>query len=64
MKDEKKRNAQKDKKPYLKPKVQQAPLRPEETVLGGCKVSGSSNGPATMGSCNPLGLPCNALGTS
>jgi len=52
------------KKPYLKPGVKQVQLRPEEAVLGGCKISGGGTGPANPTSCNPLGLPCNALGTS
>ncbi len=29
------------KKPYVKPEMQQVSLRPEEAVLGGCKVQGS-----------------------
>jgi hypothetical protein len=29
------------KKPYIKPEVKQVPLRPEEAVLGGCKMSGT-----------------------
>jgi len=31
----------KQKKPYTKPEVKQVQLKPEEAVLGGCKVSGS-----------------------
>ncbi len=34
-----------EKKPYLKPELRQVPLRPEEAVLGNCKLSGVS-GPA------------------
>ena len=34
-----------EKKPYLKPELKQVPLRPEEAVLGNCKLSGVS-GPA------------------
>ena len=64
MKDEKKRNAQKGKKPYLRPEVRQVQLKPEEAVLGGCKVSGSGNGPASIGTCNPLMIACSVLGTS
>ncbi len=30
------------KKPYVKPEMTQVSLRPEEAVLGGCKVSGTS----------------------
>jgi hypothetical protein len=32
-------------KPYVKPQIQEVPLRPEEAVLGACKTSGRS-GPA------------------
>jgi len=35
------------KKPYVKPEVTQVPLRPEEAVLGNCKVS-MVTGPASM----------------
>jgi hypothetical protein len=30
------------KKPYVKPEVTQVPLRPEEAVLGNCKIAGST----------------------
>jgi hypothetical protein len=39
------REVKKEKKPYLKPELRQVPLRPEEAVLGNCKLSGVS-GPA------------------
>ena len=32
-------------KAYVKPEIQEVPLRPEEAVLGACKTSGRS-GPA------------------
>jgi hypothetical protein len=32
-------------KPYVKPRIQEVPLRPEEAVLGACKMPGRS-GPA------------------
>jgi len=35
------------KKPYVKPEVTQVPLRPEEAVLGNCKVS-MVTGPGSM----------------
>jgi hypothetical protein len=31
--------------PYVKPQIQEVPLRPEEAVLGACKTAGRS-GPA------------------
>ncbi|HEY7172606.1 MAG TPA: hypothetical protein VH417_17255 [Vicinamibacterales bacterium] len=33
---------QTEKKPYVKPDIQQVPLRPDEAVLGGCKTSSKS----------------------
>ncbi len=37
-------------KPYQAPTLTEVPLRPEEAVLGNCKVSGAS-GPNTGGTC-------------
>jgi hypothetical protein len=45
MQEEREPNTLHQKKPYIKPTVQQVALRPEEAVLGNCK-SGSSSGPA------------------
>lgn len=42
------------KKRYLKPELRQVPLRPEEAVLGNCKVAGTS-GPGIAGSCKIAG---------
>ena len=46
------------KKPYVKPDIQEVPLRPEEAVLGACKTA-SRSGPAqfrcsTPKSCSSL----------
>jgi hypothetical protein len=49
MKDDPKGHA-KQKKPYIKPEVTQVQLKPEEAVLGFCKVSTGSGGPAAT--CN------------
>ena len=46
------------KKPYVKPEIQEVPLRPEEAVLGGCKTS-SSSGPAQHRCSSPLS--CSSL---
>jgi hypothetical protein len=58
MSSRKKRGGGVQKKPYAKPEVKQVQLKPEEAVLGGCKVSGQF-GPAT----NNCSIPprCNAL---
>ena len=43
-------------KSYIKPRIERVSLVPEETVLGGCKLSVSS-GP--LGACDPVtSLPC------
>jgi hypothetical protein len=64
MKDERKRHAQKGKKPYLRPEVRQVQLKPEEAVLGGCKINGGGSGPGNLTTCNPLMIQCSVLGTS
>jgi hypothetical protein len=46
------------KKPYTKPEVKQVQLKPEEAVLGGCKVDGQF-GPA-VGNCK-LPPKCSAI---
>lgn len=46
------------KKSYAKPAIFEVKLRPEEAVLGNCKISGSA-GPIT-GSCDSP-TACNAL---
>jgi hypothetical protein len=43
---EKRREDAPPKKPYVKPELKQVPLRPDEAVLGACKVSGGG-GPAS-----------------
>jgi hypothetical protein len=48
------------KRPYQKPELTQVSLRPEEAVLGGCKVSGTA-GPGQP-TCNAP-APCSALGS-
>ena len=56
MKDQKRQKPKK--KPYTKPEVKRVQLKPEEAVLGGCKVNGQF-GPAAN---NCLVPPkCNAL---
>jgi hypothetical protein len=47
------------KKPYEKPVLRQVPLRPEEAVLGNCKIAGSI-GPAAS-SCSTY--VCSSLGS-
>jgi hypothetical protein len=42
-----------DRKPYQAPKIIRVSLRPDEAVLGHCKISGSG-GPVNPGSCTAL----------
>lgn len=35
----------KNRVPYRKPRLEKVPLRPEEAVLGSCKVLGGGTGP-------------------
>ena len=48
-----------EKKAYQRPEVTQVPLRPEEAVLGNCKITGSS-GPATA---NCTTFVCSSVGS-
>ena len=47
-------------KPYVKPEVKQVSLRPEEAVLGACKIQGQ--GGAGQGTCHAP-APCSSLGS-
>jgi hypothetical protein len=49
------------KKPYEPPHLTTISLRPEEAVLGHCKVSGVAG--AVGSSCTALGMPCNSYGS-
>ena len=44
-------------KSYIKPRIERVSLVPEETVLGGCKLT-NSGGPLDVGCLNPGGQPC------
>jgi len=49
-------------KSYIKPRIERVSLVPEETVLGGCKISdslGTGPVPALPGCLGDLGLGCN-----
>jgi hypothetical protein len=50
------------KKPYEPPQLTTISLRPEEAVLGHCKISGAA-GSFSGSSCTALGAPCNSLGS-
>jgi len=53
-----KKNIPRGKKPYVKPEVEQVPLRPEEAVLGACKVDGGAG--LVAGTC---GTTCSNAGS-
>lgn len=44
---------------YVSPQLVTISLRPEEAVLGNCKIAGAA-GPGSIG-CQPLGLACSSL---
>jgi hypothetical protein len=50
MKDSTKKEAQRGRKPYVKPGMKKVLLRPEEAVLGSCKTV--SGGAGSGGTCN------------
>lgn len=56
---EEQRNKTESRKPYETPKVIRVSLRPEEAVLGHCKITGSA-GPVS-GSCTSL--TCRTFGS-
>jgi hypothetical protein len=49
-------------KPYEAPKVTRVSLRPEEAVLGHCKIIGQGGPVSGGGGCVSV-TPCNALGS-
>jgi hypothetical protein len=49
------------KRTYEPPRVKTISLRPEEAVLGHCKISGVSG--SVGSSCTAVGMPCNSLGS-
>lgn len=51
-----------EKKTYDPPRLSAISLRPEEAVLGHCKISGVG-GAVSGSSCTALGAPCSSLGS-
>jgi hypothetical protein len=49
------------KKPYTKPEVKQVSLKPEEAVLGGCKVTQVNSPNTGMGYTCSTPIPCSAI---
>ena len=58
MKNEQPHDTQGQKRPYQKPALSQIPLRPEEAVLGSCKTSSGSGGPAGISGCSSASVSC------
>jgi hypothetical protein len=50
------------KRPFTKPELRRIDLKPEEAVLGSCKMSASS-GPGAVGTCSPAGAACSTAGS-
>lgn len=61
MSSRKKSGARVKKKPYTKPEITQIALRPEEAVLGGCKVAGAGGPNRGGGTTCQLPSQCSAL---
>jgi len=61
MNDRLQQEPQRTKKAYSKPELVQVPLRPEEAVLGHCKM-GSVIGPGGSSNCMPVAA-CFTLGS-
>ena len=51
------------KKPYESPQLVAISLRPEEAVLGHCKISGGSGPSNTAGPCDILLAGCRSIGS-
>jgi hypothetical protein len=45
-------------KTYIKPRIERVSLVPEETVLGGCKIAPTGDGPMYTGCLDEIGLGC------
>lgn len=60
--NEEKRPDSKTEKPYEKPALLRVSLRPEEAVLGHCKIS-SASGPASGGGSCVFPTPCPSPGS-
>jgi len=50
-------------KPYTPPHVTVISLRPEEAVLGHCKISGGSGPSGTAGPCDIFLAGCRSIGS-
>jgi len=48
---------------YQAPQVVRVSLRPEEAVLGHCKVTGAAGPASGSGTCSKFGLRCNSQGS-
>jgi hypothetical protein len=51
------------KKPYQPPRLTTISLRPEEAVLGHCKVAGGSGPSNSAGPCSILLAGCSSIGS-
>jgi len=60
MEEQRRTDSRAAKKPYVKPQVKRVVLRPEEAVLGTCKMTGFS-GPGQAGCNTPSN--CSSIGS-
>jgi hypothetical protein len=51
------------KKPYVAPQLIAVSLRPEEAVLGHCKIAGGSGPTNTAGPCDIMIAGCSSIGS-
>ncbi len=61
IKNNQENNEKKKKKPYVKPEVKKVPLKPEEAVLGFCKLN-TFTGPGGA-NCGIPADPCSSAGS-
>jgi hypothetical protein len=62
MKERQQQDRKTQKKPYVKPEIQQVQLRPEEAVLGYCKVSSGGGSGPLQATCSTVPI-CGNLGS-
>jgi len=55
MQDKPRQETQQPRKPYRKPELKKVPLKPEEAVLGFCKISGHRGPGTSLGCGGPIG---------
>jgi hypothetical protein len=60
---EQKKTKRAEKAKYTRPGVTRVSLRPEEAVLGHCKVTGAAGPSSGTAACSKMGLRCSSQGS-